>query len=83
MKLAKQLMAEEDEDDDEEDETSDNGSNTQDSVQMQTDQSPNTDSTGANIATQVVNVSGSTASGQNSLTETTMDAAGHLETQIN
>ncbi|XP_060557111.1 protein phosphatase inhibitor 2-like isoform X2 [Ruditapes philippinarum] len=65
VKLAKQLMEEEDDDDDEEDETGDNGSNTRESVQMQTDQSPGTDidSTGEKLTSGVLKVSGSSASG--------------------
>ncbi|XP_045177174.1 protein phosphatase inhibitor 2-like isoform X2 [Mercenaria mercenaria] len=61
VKLAKQLM--EEEDDDEEDETGDdgdNGSNTRDSVQMQTDQSPDT---GANLSSGIPEDSGTSALG--------------------
>lgn len=84
MKLAQQLMAEEDDDEEDENEDADNGSSTQDSVQMQTDQPPNTDiaNTGANGRKNTKN-SGTSALDQKTLAETTMDEAGHLETQIN
>lgn len=74
MKLAQQLMAEEDDDDDE-----DVDSNKQDSVQMVTDQCESVDNYGASAnSTKPTGISEPSR-----LTETHVDASGHLETQIN
>lgn len=84
--LAKQLMAEEDDDaEDDDDESNGNAkggdNNSQDSVQMQTD-TVSTENSGGKGSANVTSPGGNVQD-QPTRVETTMDAAGHLETAIN